>query len=149
MDLKLIKATENDKSLFWESYCQAMRSHIEAIWGWDEAWQKSDFESRWKDCENILVFEATNPVGYIQTKILADEYYIMMFIIFPEYRSKGIGHELLTRLEASTKHAFIGLRVFRTNSKALSFYTSYGFEVFSNESDFYYLKLKTSNQNTQ
>ena len=142
MIFNLVPAKECDKSFFWDNYCHSMRSHIEEIWGWDESWQKSDFETRWADCDNTLVCMSEQPIGYIQSMDSAEEHYLMMLILLPEYRSKGLGRQLLTQIKRNATLKQVGLRVFRTNLKALSFYESQGFITVANEGDFYYLKQK-------
>ncbi|TDF35800.1 N-acetyltransferase [Alteromonadaceae bacterium M269] len=140
MNLTLAIATEKDKEFFWKHYRESMRRHIEQIWGWDEQWQSSDFETRWADCKNRIIRDGNTDIGYIQTVDLAEEHYIMMLIILPEFRSKGIGRRLLDEIRSSTQTKCIGLRVFRTNFKALRFYQSQGFRNVTNEDNFYYLK---------
>lgn len=140
-DLNFRIASNSDKAFFWQHYCDSMRSHIEQIWSWDDEWQQSDFESRWLACDNQLVRFGDKTIGYIQTTHSTDEHYIMMLILLPEYRSKGFGGQLLSQLKASTSSKNIGLRVFKTNLKALELYQSQGFTQVVNEGDFYYLKL--------
>lgn len=141
-NLFLKNASNSDKAFFWKHYCDSMRSHIEQIWGWDDEWQQSDFESRWLACDNQLIHFDDKNIGYIQTTHSTDEHYIMMLILLPEYRSKGFGGQLLSQIKASTSSKNIGLRVFKTNLKALAFYQSQEFTQVVNEGDFYYLKLK-------
>lgn len=140
MNLNLAIATDSHKCFFWNNYCDSLRSHIEQIWGWDEEWQKLDFETRWFDCDNRLIRQNDIDIGYIQTKDLKNEHYIMMLVLLPEFRSCGFGRQLMAQIKASAVKKYIGLRVFRTNIKALDFYQSQGFINITNEGDFYYLK---------
>ena len=147
MNLTQAKATEQDKGFFWKHYCESMQPHIEQIWGWDEKWQKSDFDMRWLDCKNTLIQLDDVSIGYIQTSELEDEHYIMMLILLPQFRSRGIGRRLLTLIKDSTSKTYLGLRVFKTNKRALDFYHAQGFEEIANEGDFYYLRLALSQVN--
>ena len=142
MIFNLVPATECDKHFFWDNYCHSMRSHIEEMWGWDESWQRADFETRWMECENYLVRINELRIGYIQSVDYDEEHYIMMLILLPEYRSKGIGRQLLAQVKGNATLKYIGLRVFRTNLKALCFYESQGFSRVESEGDFFYLKQK-------
>lgn len=126
------------KHFFWQHYQNAMQPHIEQIWGWDEQWQQQDFESRWQSCENQLIIHNGENIGYIQTQDLADELYIMMLIVLPEYRSMGIGKEAIDLLQQAQSKT-LGLRVFKTNDRGLQFYQSNGFTVSSEEECFFYL----------
>lgn len=140
--LVLKPATDKDKAFFWQLYCTSMRSHIEQIWGWDEQWQDTDFRVRWLNCDNLLVYYDSDPIGYFQTQSLDDEYYIMMLIIQPEYRSKGIGQQLLQHIKNVSKFKSLGLRVFKTNVDACRFYQREGFIEVAEEEHFYYLRQK-------
>ena len=94
------------------------------------------------ECENYLVRMNELSIGYIQSVDYDKEHYIMMLILLPEYRSKGMGRQLLAQVKDNATLKYIGLRVFRTNLKALSFYESQGFSNVENEGDFFYLKQK-------
>ncbi|WP_440053507.1 GNAT family N-acetyltransferase [Pseudoalteromonas sp. T1lg65] len=142
MKLNLYKATDDNKTYFWRHYHQAMHKHIKEIWGWDDAWQKDDFEQRWQQCENYLIQYHGEIVGFIQTVGIENEYYIMMLVILPEYQSRGIGADLIKALNTFCTQDFISLRVFRTNLNALKFYRIHGFSLVADEGDFFYLKKK-------
>ncbi|WDE09982.1 GNAT family N-acetyltransferase [Thalassomonas haliotis] len=133
-------ATAKHKTFFWELYIDAMRAHIEKIWGWDLKWQENDFETRWLSCVNNLLVLDETPVGYIQTQALPDNQYIMMLIIAPEYRGKGVGKAALGRLRANCIKPYLRLRVFESNEKALKFYIRYGYELIEKEESFYVLQ---------
>ncbi|MES1924510.1 hypothetical protein [Salinisphaera sp. T31B1] len=41
--LRLRQALCFDQALLFAWHAEALRAHIERLWGWDEAWQRRDF----------------------------------------------------------------------------------------------------------
>ena len=39
-------AAASDRPFLWEVHCATMRDAIERTWGWDEPWQRADFDRR-------------------------------------------------------------------------------------------------------
>ncbi|NOR81371.1 MAG: GNAT family N-acetyltransferase [Methyloprofundus sp.] len=140
MDLRLEVATEQHRKFFWEQYADSMRVHIDKIWGWDSEWQKNDFQIRWLSCENQLIVQGETPIGYFQTHIQPDSLYLIMFIVLPKQRNKGVGKEALRILRANCDKPLIRMRVFESNQKALNFYIRLGFELIEKEGGFYVLQ---------
>ncbi|WP_281559981.1 N-acetyltransferase [Thalassomonas sp. RHCl1] len=144
MNLRFEVATVAHKKFFWEHYITAMQPHIEKIWGWDLSWQQNDFDNRWSSCVNHLLVLDDTVVGYIQSQDLPDNQYIMMLIIVPEYRNKGIGQEVLSALRSDCRKPYIRLRVFESNTQALKFYCAHGYELVEREASFYLLQQAVS-----
>ena len=142
MNLSTSYATEPDKVYFFKLYCDAMRTHIEAIWGWDETWQKADFEERWLLCSNQKILFKGSVVGYFQTIESEHENYIMMFILDKATRSRGIGKETLNMIQKISPCKPIALKVFKTNHRALSFFKNNGFSITHVEDSFYAMRAK-------
>ncbi|WDD97868.1 GNAT family N-acetyltransferase [Thalassomonas actiniarum] len=140
MNLRFEAATAENKCFFWEHYVAAMQPHIEKIWGWDLQWQQNDFDDRWSSCTNQLLVLEDTPVGYIQSQDLSDSRYIMMFILMPEYRNKGVGKKVLRKLRSDCRKPYIRLRVFESNQQALKFYLDQGYELLEREESFYLLQ---------
>jgi hypothetical protein len=44
MNISSRVARVDEKPIIWQLYALAMKSHIEAIWGWDPVWQALDFD---------------------------------------------------------------------------------------------------------
>jgi len=51
MHWKLRPAEDADHQFLYELHRLTMRDVIEKTWGWDEAWQRTDFECRWRSSE--------------------------------------------------------------------------------------------------
>jgi hypothetical protein len=59
-------ATTADRLLMYSLYKEAMKGYIERIWGWDEPWQKNDFENALKSASSYIVESNSNFAGYFQ-----------------------------------------------------------------------------------
>ncbi len=144
MNLSTQIAKEHDKNYFFELYCDSMKSHIETLWGWDQDWQISDFEDRWNLSINYILFNAEKRIGYFQVTEEKDGPYIMMFIIDEKFRSKGVGSRALTMLKKLLLNKPLSLRVFKTNTRALSFYTANGFSLLEQEDKFFIMHQRVA-----
>jgi len=138
--LSFYPAHDKDKYFFWKAYKDAMGAHIEQIWGWNEDWQLKDFSTRWQQCDNQLICSGGQPIGYVQTKDSEQEHYLMMFIVLPAFRGAGVGEQVLNMLRKNTNKPQFGLRVFRSNTRALQLYIRLGLSIVTEEDDFYYLQ---------
>ncbi len=144
MNLSTKIAKECEKQYFFKQYCDAMKGHIEILWGWDQKWQINDSEERWNSCENYVIHNAGQRIGYFQIIEEKDEAYIMMFIIDKEYRSKGIGSNALAIINRFISNKVLKLRVFKTNQKALFFYEKNDFLISKQENEFYLMQKKVT-----
>jgi GNAT superfamily N-acetyltransferase len=138
-------ATLQESSLLYGLYVEAMKAHIEQIWGWDEDWQKNDFATALNTISTNVIQFNNELIGYYQLEQAEDHDYLRMFILDKQHRSKGIGSIILQRLleQSQTKHSTLKLRVFKINTAALRFYQREGWQVIKVEDAFYYLDYKT------
>lgn len=132
------RALEGDKPVIWRLYEEALRQHIEIIWGWDAAWQVANFEKAFRTYSTQVVEVDGRFAGYVQVDPGADEDYLSMLVLLPECRSRGMGASLLSMLQADSgrKGRGLYLRVFRTNGAARRFYEREGWGLVADEGDF-------------
>jgi ribosomal protein S18 acetylase RimI-like enzyme len=128
---------EGDRASLWQAYQEALRSHIEEIWGWDEDWQRAYFDKALLDASTHIVEVGGQFAGYVQLDLGA-EVYLRMLILLPAFQSRGIGARLLGELLAASqaRGSTMFLRVFRTNGQARQFYEREGWVVATDEGDF-------------
>jgi hypothetical protein len=55
MNITTRTALADEKPAIWRLYENAMKHHIEAIWGWDAAWQIADFEKAFAASSTYVV----------------------------------------------------------------------------------------------
>ncbi len=121
-------ADDGDRAAIRALYEQALRGHIETIWGWDPAWQQANFDQAYTSMATLVVEQDGAMRGYIQLNLQAPEVYLSMLVLSPELRSQGIGAALLRALLQRTHAAGrdMRLRVFKVNQAAQRFYAREG-----------------------
>ena len=137
MKLEIIQS--RDKTYIWQTYKNAMQTHIEKIWGWELAWQKQDFEKNLIKYTTGLIKQKDKTIGYIQYTVEGKYAYINMLILEPTQQSQGLGAEVLNQLLAQYKLDTLSLRCFKVNTRAFDFYLSEGFAVIEEDGNFYLL----------
>jgi ribosomal protein S18 acetylase RimI-like enzyme len=144
-------AKASDKPGIWRLYEDALRHHIEAIWGWDGAWQTAYFDQAFISLQTQVVEVDGQLAGYLQVDGGEVEDYLSMLVLAPAYRSLGVGARLLSETLADSRSKARGLylRVFRTNNNARRFYERHGWAVVADEGDFLVMRLAdASNQSS-
>ena len=115
-----------------------MREVIEKTWGWDEAWQRKDFDRRFNEyMVSIIEFEGQTAGGLL-LEWKPDSLYIHEIQLLPEYQGRGIGTAVLQRVieQGASRKLAITLSVVPANPRAQSLYERLGFEITGVESPF-------------
>lgn len=123
-------ATAGDQPVLFEVHRSVFRAHIEALWGWDEVWQRENFAAEFASAATSILEEDGRIAGYIQTVDKHDRIYVQNIAISEEYQGKGIGTRLLKGLQsnAAARKVPLQLGVFRTNAPAQRLYERLGFQ---------------------
>ena len=85
-------------------------------------------------CAAFLVAEDADSgqvVGYAGVLVMADEGYITNVAVFPEYRRRGIGAQIIEvfmNFARANRLAFLTLEVRPSNAAAIALYQGFGFE---------------------
>jgi len=118
-----------DPEVLFAIHERSFRSHIEAIWGWDEPWQRQRFAEEIGASETRAVRVDGRILGYIQVAEEPERIFLRNINIEAGARGCGIGSELIRDLKARAAHSNlpVALGVFRTNPRAVSFYERLGF----------------------
>jgi ribosomal protein S18 acetylase RimI-like enzyme len=122
-------ATADDLESLYQLYCAAFRSQIEQIWGWDEAWQRSNFSRTFESSLTSVVQVAGLAVGYLQTELSSHQLYLRNIALQAEAQGQGIGTLVVRQLQqlAQSRGVPVKLRVFPNNARALQFWKRMGF----------------------
>jgi ribosomal protein S18 acetylase RimI-like enzyme len=131
VNLSTRPATGNDLPFLYQLHEQTMRIYIEKGAG---AWQKSIEQDTIRkelssgDMQIIQIDEV--PVGVISVQARAEELFLSMLEILPQYQKKGIGTFLLENIqkEAAFQKIPVALQVHQTNAIAQTFYFRLGFQ---------------------
>lgn len=99
--------------------------------------QRQDYRLRYPDAE-FLMIQNVNPIGRIYLHTVAQEVLVIDIALLPEYRSLGIGSQLIKNIQkyVATQGKSIRLHVATHNFRAQLFYYRLGFR-FHAEQEFY------------
>ncbi len=94
-------------------------------------------------CAAFLVAEDADSgqvVGYAGVLVMADEGYITNVAVFPEYRRRGIGAQIIEvfmNFARANRLAFLTLEVRPSNAAAIALYQGFGFEEVGRRKNYY------------
>lgn len=141
MNYKIRAATPDDHDFIYKLKAKSVRPYVEKIWGWDETYQRTDFDHDFSAIEQFYVIEAAGRLaGFAQ-------YYwndfcleIVELHLLSEYRGHGIGSDIIQRLqkECIAQHRKIHIGCFKENHRAKSLYQKLGFTQME-ETDTHYI----------
>ena len=67
MNYQIRSATPDDHDFIYALKTESVRPYVEKIWGWDEAFQREDFDNDFTSIEQFYVIEIDNTfAGYMQ-----------------------------------------------------------------------------------
>ena len=139
----LLRAVRPDDFAFaFSAKSDAMRAHIEAHWGWDEAFQLSHHQKRWKEKPwQIIVFDE-QAIGTVSIDFLPSHLQFGEFYLLKAFRSQGIGSQILaeTLKIADAKRLETRLEYLKWNPVA-SLYARHGFGIVA-ENEIHYFLLR-------
>lgn len=144
MDCQLCPAAESDREFLYDLYCQTMREVVEGTWGWDDAWQRQDFQRRFDACRTFVVRSETGPVGGLLLNSTASSIDIVELQILPAYQGMGMGTAILKRLidQAGRDGVDLTLSVAAANTRARLLYERLGFEVIGVDTPFIRMRCR-------
>ena len=99
MDVILRPATESDYGFLWWLHAATMRDYVEAIWGWDEAFQRQYFRDRFDPARIEIVERAGEAIGYLSVERHEDAIFLGVIEIAPDHQGRGIGTGLIRDLQ--------------------------------------------------
>jgi ribosomal protein S18 acetylase RimI-like enzyme len=138
VDCLLRPANESDREFLYTLHCTTMRLVIEQTWGWDEEWQRRDFDRRFRSyAASVIELEGAAVGGVLldRTPVGVD---IVELQILPEYQGKGIGTSVVRSvIEDAAHEGFpVTLSVVHANGRAKRLYERLGFQVTASEEPF-------------
>jgi len=89
MEYQLRFATESDRSFLYQLHCSTMRSHIEKTWGWDDAWQRRDFDRRFREQQVSVIEVDGRDAGGLWLELRADALHLADLQISPDLQRQG------------------------------------------------------------
>lgn len=131
MNWNLRPASEDDRHFLYRLHVTTMRDVIESTWGWDEGWQRADFEKRFTKSPYFVVEDGEIAVGTVCVERRPDCLYIAELQLLPAYQGLGIGADVVRSIirDAAAEELPVALSVVPANTRARRFYEQLGFEV--------------------
>jgi ribosomal protein S18 acetylase RimI-like enzyme len=143
----LRQASENDREFLYELHCRTMREVIEKTWGWDEEWQRKDFDRRFADYFASVIESDGRRIGGLLLEPSQDFIYIHEIQVLPEWQGQGIGTAVVRQIieQAANRGASVTLSVVPANPRAKQLYERLGFEVTGFEAPFFRMRFSPPN----
>jgi GNAT superfamily N-acetyltransferase len=98
MKINLRSALQEDSAFLYGLHCRTMREVIEKTWGWDEAWQRTDFERRFREYLTSVIEYDDQAVGGLMLESKPASIYVREIQVLPEYQGCGIGTATIRQL---------------------------------------------------
>jgi ribosomal protein S18 acetylase RimI-like enzyme len=138
---QLRRAQTADYQFLYNLHRATIQEYVAEIWGWDEAWQQAHFQEKFDPamCE-IIQFDGRD-VGTLQLEERADELFLALIEILPEYQGRGIGAAVIQDIlvQAEQRDVSVTLRVLR-NNPARALYERLGFTIIDRSDTHLYMK---------
>jgi ribosomal protein S18 acetylase RimI-like enzyme len=146
VDWYLRRASAADRDFLYNLHRTAMRDVIEKTWGWDETWQRKDFERRLVSYEVSIIQSDDRAVGSLWLEWKPDSLYIHEIQVLPEFQGKGLGSAVVQHvIELATSRTLpVALSIVPANPHARNLYERLGFEVTSVEPPFIRMRRDAS-----
>jgi ribosomal protein S18 acetylase RimI-like enzyme len=129
MEFELQPARATDADYLYNLHASTMRDVVAATWGWDEAWQRAHFASRFKPERLALIYCDQEVVGVLEVEDRPDTVYVANLQVLPTWQGRGLGtavmHEVMRRADA--RGVSVSLQVLERNAGARRLYERLGF----------------------
>ena len=126
-----------DEEAMYSLHRDAMRAHIDAIWGWNEEWQRAHFAAHYEPARNAIIVrygETTEDVGRISLTRHWRKIFLRDIELAAHARNHGVGSAIVAAvLEiARAESRCVELLVLHRNP-AQRLYARLGFKVIGDD----------------
>jgi ribosomal protein S18 acetylase RimI-like enzyme len=127
MEISLRPIKNEDFEFLWRLHNAALKKYVEQTWGWDEEFQRKNFESNFKTDDGEIIVFAEQDIGFWWTVESETEILLSSIRLLPEFQNRGIGTKLIRQLlDGSGKP--VRLQVLKINP-ARHLYERLGFKI--------------------
>lgn len=130
MDYKIRFATPDDHDLIYALKTESIRPYVEKIWGWDENYQRNEFDYDFSAIGEFFVIEVENKFAGFYQYYFQHPYNVIVEIhLLSEYRNNGIGSAILRNIQKICDSEGEKMRIgcFKENYRAKCLYQKLGF----------------------
>jgi GNAT superfamily N-acetyltransferase len=134
-------AGERDSTLVYRIAREAMKSYVDATWGWDEEAQREIHRRRFEPGRDRIVLVGDDPVGLLRVERGPDEIVLKSVYLLARWQGRGIGSSILSGLLAEARERTVPLRlgVLRVNERARRLYERHGLAVVETTETHHYM----------
>ncbi len=135
-------ASETDRAFLYALHSATMRALIEQVWGWDESWQRNNFDSRFQHCQVSVIELDGRAAGSLWLESRPDLLYIADLQVLPEFQGRGIGTAVVQEVirQGARRGAVVALAVLSINLSARRLYERLGFAAIGVEGPFVHMQ---------
>ena len=132
----------NDREYLWWLHRETMRDYVDQTWGWNEAWQRDNFDRNFDPLSLRIIEKDGDPIGYISVRRSSDGILLAAIEIAPQQQNQGIASQLINELldEADRSRLPVKLSVLKINP-ARRLYERLGFQC-TGETSTHYLMTR-------
>ncbi|HUE87337.1 MAG TPA: GNAT family N-acetyltransferase [Vicinamibacterales bacterium] len=142
MTFHLRPALDSDREFLYALHCRTMREVIEQTWGWDDSWQRMDFDRRFDEYLVSIIECDERAAGGLLLEVKPDSIYIHELQVMPEYQGRGVGTAVVQQVinDAASRGIAVTLSVVPANPRARQLYERLGFYVTEFDAPFYRMR---------
>jgi len=131
MEYILRDAEYDDRDFIYEIKKNYIYQYVEMLFGWDEEYQRNDFESDFVINKFQIISADEKNIGFTQTNENEYRVYIADIHLLPEYQGQGIGSIIVKTINerALKSGKYVTAQCYISNPRACKLYESHGFEI--------------------
>lgn len=134
--------SESDREFLYALHRTTMYEVINNTWGWDDAWQRADFDRRFGACAVSIIDIQGRAAGGLWLGSTPDSLQIVELQLVPEMQGKGVGSAVVQHIiqQGIDRGLPVTLSVVPANPRAQRLYERLGFEVTGVEAPFIHMR---------
>ena len=146
MQISFRSIKTEDYEFLWRLHNAALKKYVEKTWGWNEDWQKQNFDKNFRVEDGRIVVYENRDIGFFWQIEKENELMLVSIRILPEYQNRGIGTKIIEDLiaAANKKNKNIRLQVLKINP-ARHLYERLGFVIKAATETHFVMERKSTN----
>lgn len=140
-EIKLRQTEQQDANFLWELHVLALKPHVSAVYGWDEAFQRRYYLENYSTLNSQVIQVAGEDAGVLAIEETPLGYILSSIELLPQYQGMGIGSRLISDLleKAAATGQSVSLRTLK-DTPARQLYERLGFQVIGETEVHYWMR---------